>query len=137
MTDGRSDDNLLCFASPDGIRDVVLEDDGRVAYAYLRESKRICADVWLYNVGASPLKADWEESSEPPFRNPAFLAHDNHLPRLSSKSLVECIWSAQGVAVSVDGVVWAKLEVGSKPGWSRLARRDGPLAKVLVPLPET
>jgi hypothetical protein len=43
---------------PGGDRQVVLEDDGRVAYAYLLERDAIVADVWLYNIGEDPV--DWQ-----------------------------------------------------------------------------
>lgn len=129
MEDGRNKPTLLRFEAPDGRRDVVIEDDGRV----LREGGRVCADVWLYNVGESPTSPDWEGEHEPPFRNPVQFANENDRGRISSKRAVLCEWWPDGVRVSVDGIVWAQLERGSKPGKSRLARMDGPAARRLVP----
>ena len=45
-----SNELVLRYDEPDGGRSVVLEDDGRVAYAYLLEKDTIVSDVWLYNV---------------------------------------------------------------------------------------
>lgn len=132
MEDGRNEPALLRFEAPDGRRDVVIEDDGRVAYAYLREEGRICADVWLYNVGESPTSPDWEGEHEPPFRNPVQFANENDLGRFSDTSSVSCEWSNEGVRISVDGIVWAELVRGSKPGRSRLAKVDGPAARRLA-----
>lgn len=123
---------LLRFEAPDGLRDVVLEDDGVVAYAYLREQGHIRSDVWLYNVGESPAVPDWEGSATPPFRNPKPFARENDLGRISETRAVVRVWSEDGVQVSIDGIVWAELERGAKPGRSRLAVRDGPLALVFV-----
>ncbi len=131
MEGGNDDGTLLCYRAPNGILDVVLEDDGAVGYAYLRHAGDVCADVWLYNVEAAPAAPDWETSAQPPFRNPAHLALENGLGRITNGSAIDCVWSDEGVRISVDGVQWAELRVGEKPGRSRLARLDGPLAKVL------
>jgi hypothetical protein len=49
---------------------VVLEDDGRVAYAYLKDHGAIVADVWLYNVAEAPDQNHWRDKSNLPFLNP-------------------------------------------------------------------
>ncbi len=129
------DEVLLRFTEPQGDRSVVLEDDGRVAYAYLLDGDdAVVGDVWLYNVGEDPERVDWRDRSAMPFRNPARFCSPEVLPRLRPDSRVSCHWSDKGVTVSVAGTVWARLEDGSKPGWSRRARLAGPLAK---PLGET
>jgi len=122
---------LRRFNEPEGNRSVVLEDDGRVAYAYLLEGDSVAGDVWLYNVGQDPDAVDWRDRSALPFLNPARYCTGERVPRLRAGSNIDCKWSDQGVTVSIDGVVWAHLQRGAKPGWSRAARVDGPLAKVL------
>jgi len=124
----KSDDLLLRFDDPNGRLAVVLEDDNRVAYAYLLEDEQVVGDVWLYNVVESPDAVNWEDSSAMPFLNPRQYCKPEQTPRLTSHSAVECTWFDAGVEVSVDGVPWARLEGGSKPGWSRLAAQPGPLA---------
>ena len=49
----------------------------------------------------------------------------------NGRANVECRWFAVGAEVRIDGILMARLESGSKPGWSRLARCAGPLARPL------
>ena len=64
------------FSSVDGAHAVVIEDDGRVAYAYLLDADgKICGDVWLYNRGPAPKEPEWTDREKAPFANPeAFIA---------------------------------------------------------------
>ncbi|WP_374951629.1 hypothetical protein [Mucilaginibacter sp.] len=48
---------------------VKIEDDGRVAYAYLMQGNDEVADVWLYNLAAAPVASFWNEADKP-FVNP-------------------------------------------------------------------
>jgi len=121
------DDGMLQFDEPGGNRSLVLEDDGRVAYAYLLIEGRIVGDVWLYNVAAAPaaISADPEHL---PFLNPSGLASDSADWRFDQDPSVSCRWDARGVTVMGNGVAMARLEPGAKPGWSRYAIEAGPLA---------
>jgi len=67
---GRDDELLLRLDSPDGRLSVMLEDDGRVAYAYLLQDGKVVGDVWLYNVVETPERVDWKDRSQMPFLNP-------------------------------------------------------------------
>lgn len=135
MAVGKSDDLALRFDAPEGGRAVVLEDDGRVAYAYLLDDEKIVADVWLYNVAPTPDEPEWRNPSRMPFLNPlGFCAP--HAFRLSRQTSVECRWLGDGtVEVVFDRVLFARLRHGSKPGWSRFAAQPGPLAKPLDDAP--
>jgi hypothetical protein len=124
----KSSEVLLRFDHSETGIAVVLEDDDRVAYAYLLEGDRVVGDVWLYNVLEPPETTNWEDTSAMPFLNPRDLCQPEKPQRLTSNSRIQCVWFDTGVEVSVDGVLWARLERGSKPGWSRLAARPGPLA---------
>lgn len=134
MTPASEDESLLLrFDNSTSRRAVVLEDDGRVAYAYLLEEGKIVGDVWLYNVGPSPDEVDWGRRDAMPFENPRSLGTDRGTLRLSADSAVNCQWSQEGdVTVFLDGVALARLAPGSTPGWSRLAIKDGPLARPLT-----
>lgn len=126
---------VLRFEEFGSRRAVVLEDDGRVAYAYLLIDEDIVSDVWLYNVGEPPELAPWEVDPRPemPFQNPAHLTRRGlFVPRLSHDALVELAWDDDGVEVSIFGVHSARLEAGKKPGWSRQAAADGPVALAIV-----
>jgi hypothetical protein len=131
MAPETSDEVILRFDEPDGHRSLILEDDGKVAYAYLLENGLVVGDVWLYNVGADPHTTDWSDASAMPFRNPEKYCTAETLPRLGRDAAITCTWSTRGVAISVGGSLWARLESGSKPGWSRKARVRGPLAQPL------
>jgi len=127
-----TDAHPLQFHEPDGDRSVVIEDDGRVCYAYLLQNERLVGDVWLYNVSAAPLTVDWRRREDAPFCNPAKYCADATLPRLRPDSDVSCAWLARGAEIWVSGTLWARLEAGARPGWSRGARIAGPLAKPLI-----
>ena len=132
MDDSKTSDEVLQRFDEAGTgRAVVLEDDGRVAYAYLLDHEKVVCDVWLYNVAAAPNAVDWNDESQMPFLNPQKFCKVEVVPRLAQQSSVECVWCEEGVEVIIDGVLMARLEPGAKPGWSRLALRPGPLAKPL------
>lgn len=129
----RSDGVLLRFDEPGTARALVLEDDGRVAYAYLLEHEDVVGDVWLYNVNDAPVSEDWHSQSEMPFLNPMSYCSDEKASRLAMGSSITCVWCDEGVDVTIDGTFMARLCRGTKPGWSRYAIRPGPLAKPLRP----
>jgi hypothetical protein len=114
---------------------VMLEDDGRVAYAYLKGDGAIVADVWLYNVAATPCDEDaWRDPTQLPFLNPRRYCRSNPMPRITDQSRISCAMGFEFVEVSIDGELIARLEPGRKPGWSKLAAIEGPLA---LPLDST
>ncbi len=116
---------------------VVVEDDGRVAYAYLREKERIIADVWLYNRCNAPQEADWTDPSKAPFLNPISHAIDDSQGFIEERRDVDAVWhedAAMSVTIRIRGVDWAVLIPGARPGWCRLARKAGPLARPLAEL---
>lgn len=62
------------FLSPCGEFKVTFEDDGKVAYAYLKkgttiEGSVIVGDVWLYNRCAAPEHSEWHDPRNIPFAN--------------------------------------------------------------------
>ena len=131
-THPNAEGTLLQVKDPSSARSVIVEDDGRVAYAYLLDGKEIIADVWLYNVAPTPDEPDWKDRSQMPFLNPRAYCVSVTAVRVSENSDINCRWSESGVEVMIDGILTARLEKGSRPGWSRLAAKAGPLAKPLV-----
>lgn len=107
---------------------VVIEEDSRVAYAYLLDAGTIVSDVWLYNIGDAPTQVDWQDRAQMPFPNPSRFCRDVPYSRLSSQSDVKCVMHSSQVDVIVDGELFARLKPGARPGWSKLASRRGPLA---------
>jgi hypothetical protein len=122
------------FLSPDGHAAVVVEDDGRVAYAYLCDAAgAIRADVWLYNRCPAPLEPEWSDRNAAPYANPiAFIDQttDFSPPRSAADVAVEWSWQERALTANIflSRTLSARLMHGSKPGWSRLAAKDGPLA---------
>ncbi|MEW6432110.1 MAG: hypothetical protein AB1730_11445 [Myxococcota bacterium] len=115
---------------------VVVDDDGRVAWAYLRTMDgEVIGDVWLYNHGPAPEAVDWTDPAQVPFRNPAPLANDLGQAPARTRDDVTVEWTLDGELLLADvflrGEWLARLSPGSQPGWSTLAKDDGPCARVL------
>ncbi|UFZ08656.1 hypothetical protein LQG66_30945 [Bradyrhizobium ontarionense] len=132
-------EGFLCeFASPDDAATIDVEDDGRVAYAYwLDAGGAIRGDVWLYNRCLAPEQPEWDARDAAPYANPApFVDGAIEFSPPTSASCFTVEWlrvNADLIArVLVSEMPVAQLKDGSKPGWSRLAAKDGPLALCLT-----
>jgi len=112
---------------------IIIEDDSRVAYAYMYWGEDIIGDVWLYNQSQTPKKTLWVEENMP-FLNPAeYLKANINIPPITKANEVGCEWteSPDGVIeveILIRGQFIAGIAAGSKPGWSALVVKDGPLA---------
>ena len=130
----RTEPLLIENRSADGEYAAVFEDDGRVAYAYLCKGRDIVGDVWLYNHGTAPVEPEWEDPSRMPFANPREFTNHGLFEPVKDASEVGFEWSEgdpPALLIFIRGDLFAKLIPGSKPGWSKLAIKDGPLALVL------
>lgn len=123
---------LLTFAHESGCS-VVIDDDGRVAYAYLRgPDEDIIGDVWLFNRIDVKTPVDWADPTQAPFPNPPQLARpfEGKLPRAKD---LDVRWTLDGPLLLADvlvrGQVLARLSPGSTPGWNVLALAVGPCAQ--------
>jgi hypothetical protein len=117
--------------APSGDLSLVIDDDGRVAYAYLRLGEQIVGDVWLYNVLPTPESVNWADRSQMPFLNPRPFCCDEAPARLNDDSRIEVRWLADGAELFVDEELTARIHVGDKPGQSRFAVKANPLARPL------
>lgn len=130
--DGKFIDNRTGYST-------VFNDDGRVAYAYLLdETESIVGDVWLYNRCSTPVEPEWKEPENMPFANPqAYVNGITHdvFQVVDTISDVNVAWGNESGRVKANILIhnelFATLIEGIKPGWSALASKDGPLAKVL------
>ena len=118
----------------------IFDDDGKTAYAYLRsEDDQIVGDVWLYNHGEPPDQPEWDDPSNLPFANPReFVSGEPFDPVEDPSELrFEWIqwWDAPTLRIHIREEPFAVLTPGSKPGWSRLAIKEGPLALPLKEAP--
>lgn len=128
---------MIDFVSPCGKFKLTFEDDGKVAYAYLKKGSAIVGDVWLYNRCPSPDESEWKDRKNLPFANcKAYMKREGRVQRPVSLYDVLVEWeygeNEPKAYVYLFGDLVAAVGVGDKPGWSRFASRDGPLAKVLV-----
>src|SRR5215216_2635703 len=78
-------------------------------------------------------RPEWRDRSKAPFLNPRGFTSDEPFPPAADESEVEFSWSRndQGqtaLQVFIRGECHAMLAPGSKPGWCKLATKNGPLA---------
>jgi len=128
--------SLRTYCEFDPHYSVVIEDDSRVAYAYLYEGEDIIGDVWLYNQQEPPVTSFWLPE-DMPFLNPKeYLLKEVAINPIACESDIRCEWTeskADGlieVGIYIRDKFIASVAVGSKPGWSVLVAKDGPLAYV-------
>jgi len=127
---------LKIYCEFDNYYSVVIEDDSRVCYAYLYEGEYIIGDVWLYNQQQAPATSFWR-TEDMPFLNPTeYLAKDADIKPITNESEVRCEWTESKddglieVGIYVHDKFIASILAGSKPGWSVLVAKDGPLALI-------
>ncbi|MBV9559167.1 MAG: hypothetical protein JOY90_01695, partial [Bradyrhizobium sp.] len=125
------------FSSKNVSHELTIDDDGRACYAYLfdADGNRV-ADVWLYNRVAAPSNFDDARHGLPP-RNPVPFVSDAEFSPPKSPDEFSVQWWHEGgtyhARVFVRNNLIAILAPGTIPGWSVLAKKDGPVAKVLIP----
>src|SRR4051812_15928622 len=101
---------------------IVVEDDGKVAYAYSLQGASIVADVWLYNQREAPDKPEWDDSNNAPFLNPKGYCKTINFLALTDPKDVQVQWdlAADGMVMSVHlffrGQRFAQMAPGKKPG---------------------
>lgn len=133
-------DRTYDFKGGFGGQSLRIDDDGRVAYAYLiAPDGKISADVWLYNRCASPIEPEWTDRAKLPFANPVDYVDEGSkfsLPTAIDQISVNWLVREGRIFAQVfaRGVLFAELTEGDKPGRSRLAKKNGPLAKKLEPV---
>jgi hypothetical protein len=125
------------FTAGDGKCAIVVEDDGRVGYAYLLDSRGdICGDVWLYNRCPAPDVPEWHDPNDAPFANPSDYVRSSSEFRFPNSSAdIDIDWSCEDGAclarIFIQKKLVAVMKDGAKPGWALLAKKDGPLARSL------
>ncbi len=100
---------------------LVIDDDGRVAWAYLHAPEGdIIGDVWLYNRLPTPALADWSNPLLAPFLNAASHARALDQPPPTDATELEVDWTVDGELLLADvhlrGVLLARLSPGCSPG---------------------
>jgi hypothetical protein len=117
---------------------LIIDDNGKVSYAYLLNGEEIIADVWLYNQAKTPHSGTWDSLDEIPFLNTIEYVNENlTIKPLSDPKDILIKWEFENdnleqVSIFIQDKLSAILKPGSKPGWSICAKKDGPLARVLI-----
>jgi len=115
---------------------VIIEDDGRVAYAYLMEGEDPVGEVWLYNQQPAPTNSNWYEQQPPYLNTEEYIDRSIRVSPLTNKNQLYVEWTespdngAVEIAIYIREKFIAQITSGSKPGWSTLVIKDGPLALV-------
>ena len=126
----------LNFKSYCGNYSLTFEDNGKVSYAYLKKGNEIQGDVWLYNRCMAPDVSEWSDKKNIPFANcSGFISVKGTIttPVCPSDVLVDWESDENGPVAYIYlfeeliGVVG----VHDKPGYSRYAIKNGPVAKVM------
>lgn len=125
---------LIC--EKDNRFSIIIENDGRVAYAYLLDQDSIIGDVWLYNQINTPNIVDWKDIEKAPFLNSLkYTKNDKSLISNRFIDSAKTFWNIHKTNVQVliqfENGLKVILENGAKPGWSNNVFKDGPLAKLL------
>lgn len=130
-------DLVIDFLSPCGEYCLTFEDDGKVAYAYLKFGDSIVGDVWLYNRCVTPTEPEWKDPSNIPFANPrGYVTDEAEVAVLIGSEDINVDWEYEdGKAVAYVYVfedLYGVIGLDDKPGYARFAAKDGPLARVMV-----
>lgn len=122
-----------CWNAPSSDLQLIVEDNGKVAYAYLLREKRIVGDVWLYNQAPTPDEPEWKDRGQMPFLNSSrYCTQPGDFKPLKSLDDISVDWLQDGAAIKIRGALFATVAVGQKPGSSKFAAHDGPLARVFI-----
>jgi hypothetical protein len=119
----------------DGKTTAFFEDDGEVAYCYILQDGEFVSDVWLYNRSQSPLEKPWKTEIDPPYLNP--LEYSNRLDKFpEKKDDISIDWRSidgePSAFVSLFDELLGYVSASVKPGHARLAKKNGPLAKMIM-----
>jgi hypothetical protein len=120
----------------DPVFSVIIEDMGKVTYAYLLEKNNIVSDLWLCNNHSAPKYVDWKDKKSMPFMNPQeYIDPEKSINVINNKSDIKIGWSVlENSAIKIQAMIYIDKELigvlryGTKPGWSTLVKRDSPLA---------
>jgi hypothetical protein len=127
---------MLNFHSPDKSALLTFEDNGKVAYAYLKQNGKIVGDVWLYNRCPTPESPEWRNRDKIPFANSKeYVGENSRLEREVTDEDVLVDWEEDEngpvAYVYIYEDLYGVVGVGDKPGYARLAVKDSPIARVM------
>jgi hypothetical protein len=94
----------------------------------------ITGDVWLGNTNHTPVEEEWRYAGVMPFRNSVGYCKENMIDIDISELWVSWLLEDSVVTALIyqRNVVIGILKEGFKPGYSYNAKKDGPLALVML-----
>jgi hypothetical protein len=102
--------------------EVIVEDDGRVAYAYLFQGEKMLAAAWLYNRCITPDAPEWKvtalERHPIPFANSKEFAIDEQLPVFTTDS---CLRDCSRASCRA-GLAWRRKTARWRRFWAKNRR---------------
>lgn len=114
---------------------VVVEDDGRVAYAYLLRDKEFVTHAWLFNSAPESQMAE-RDAFAPPYNPESNIKED--MPGMASiqdSSEVSIQWSLESpvtASVFIRDIKYAILVEGVKPSYSIFIKEDNRCGKQAI-----
>lgn len=127
---------ILNFESPSDDFILTFEDNGKVAYAYLKNEGDFVGDVWLYNRCSTPKDPEWKDRNNIPFANCSKYMSEGGVMKKEvgvEDVLVDWEEEEQGPVayIYIFKDLYGVIGVNDKPGYARFAIKDGPLARVM------
>ena len=119
---------------------VCVDFNGKAAYAYLCRNHRILSKVWLYNAAPAPESPEWNQPNppNPPYLNAREFVSEEVFNVPQSRSAIDVKWFKLNGEVQaliyIGGDLHATMLAGESVGQCRLAKKNGPLAKKMVPV---
>lgn len=131
-----SKDLMLNFKSPLDSFTLTFEDNGKVAYAYLKEENKCVGDTWLYNRCLTPELPEWTDRDKIPFANSKdYTNEDGRMKKDIEVDDVLVDWEdeEQGPVayIYIFEDLYGVVGVNDKPGYARYATKDSPVARVM------
>ncbi len=107
------------FCPDNEVYSVIIEDDGKVCYAYLLTGEDIVGDIWLYNQQITPESTNWKDQNNMPFLNPKKFVGENIKP-IDNENEISIKWDYKKELSKVELFVRdesvAILKIGALPG---------------------
>jgi hypothetical protein len=134
---GDNEDITIEFKSLIYEMSTIFEQNSKVAYAYLLDQEEVISDVWLYNIDYTPQIPEWKNNlCEMPFRNSIEYVSPVVFKPVINQDEVRVEWIEESdkyivAKILIRGELVGILGRDHKPGWSKMALANSPIAKIL------
>lgn len=119
------------IAHPNGLYVCSIVASDVACYAYVLKESEIVGWVWIFNTAHSPLDLESQKGTDGP-ANAAEYSIDANLPKPLNKLDIGGKWLFRDdewqCGIYIEGKLSAIVTESNSPGWSKYAKKDGPLA---------